>query len=149
MREVDTGETVVVRRPTAVDGKVGARLRLRRTLLGLSQADVGGRCHISPQQVYKYEQGISAMTASRLVQFATVLDVPVKWFFEGIEARPDMPSDLVAMLADAETGEVAMLFHAIEDAAVRQSVIELLRTYTREVAASTAGQLTETDSAAC
>jgi transcriptional regulator with XRE-family HTH domain len=63
--------------PHSVDIHVGQRLRLRRSMLGLSQAG------ITFQQVQTYERGINRMGASRLYEFSKMLSTPVTYFFEG------------------------------------------------------------------
>lgn len=69
----------------AIDRHVGARLRSRRTLLGLSQQQVGERAGITFQQVQKYENGVNRIGASRLYVISGALSVPVGYFFEGLE----------------------------------------------------------------
>jgi transcriptional regulator with XRE-family HTH domain len=66
-----------------LDAYVGARIRMRRGLLGLSQSDLGTALGITFQQVQKYENGTNRVGASRLQQIADILQVPVGWFFEG------------------------------------------------------------------
>jgi transcriptional regulator with XRE-family HTH domain len=78
--------------PDTVDKHVGARLRMRRVELGLSQTDLAVRLGgakengkgLTFQQVQKYEKGTNRMGASRLYQAATVLNTPVSYFFEGL-----------------------------------------------------------------
>ncbi|MDP9128029.1 MAG: helix-turn-helix domain-containing protein, partial [Pseudomonadota bacterium] len=67
--------------PDPVDIHVGARLRLRRNLLGLSQEQLGKATGLTFQQIQKYERGTNRMGASRLFQLAQILDVQVSWFF--------------------------------------------------------------------
>lgn len=70
-----------------VDEQLGHRLRLRRTLLNLTQEQVAKECGISYQQVHKYETGQSKMNTARLTQFGQVLNTPVAWFFDGLDRR--------------------------------------------------------------
>ena len=65
-----------------VDVHVGARLRQRRILLGMSQTAFGNAAGISFQQVQKYENGGNRVSSSRLFEFARILDVPVSHFFK-------------------------------------------------------------------
>ena len=67
-----------------VDVHVGTRIRQRRTLLGMSQTALGKAIGITFQQVQKYEKGGNRLGASRLFEFASVLDVPVEYFFDGM-----------------------------------------------------------------
>lgn len=67
-----------------IDIHVGRQLRLRRTLLGLSQEDLAGTVGLTFQQVQKFERGASRISASRLWAFAAALDVPVQFFFRNM-----------------------------------------------------------------
>ncbi len=73
-----------------VDVHVGARLRLRRTLLGMNQTTVGEAIGLTFQQVQKYENGKNRISASRLYDLSRVLDVPIEHFFD------DMPTAVAA-----------------------------------------------------
>ena len=66
----------------AVDMHVGKRVRLRRTLLGLSQEQLGTELNITFQQVQKYERGANRISASRLWDIGQILDVPINYFFD-------------------------------------------------------------------
>ena len=68
--------------PDPVDIHVGNRLRARRILLGISQEKLADSVDLTFQQVQKYERGTNRISASRLYQFAKILDVPVAYFFE-------------------------------------------------------------------
>lgn len=68
-----------------VDIHVGKHMRQRRTLLGMSQTSLAAAVGLTFQQVQKYERGSNRMGSSRLFEFATILDVPVKYFFEDYE----------------------------------------------------------------
>lgn len=70
--------------PSPVDVYVGSRIRLRRTLLGMSQERLGTALGLTFQQVQKYERGANRVGASRLYDLARVLDVPIAFFFDGM-----------------------------------------------------------------
>lgn len=65
-----------------IDAHVGKRIRLRRTLLGLSQEKLGEALGVTFQQIQKYERGANRVGASRLYDIATALDVPISFFFD-------------------------------------------------------------------
>ncbi len=65
-----------------IDAHVGARVRLRRTLLGMTQTDLGDAIGLSFQQVQKYEIATNRISSSRLYELSRVLDVPIEHFFE-------------------------------------------------------------------
>src|ERR1700748_3815102 len=69
-------------KPNPVDVHVGSRVRLRRTLLGMSQEKLGEAIGLTFQQVQKYERGANRIGASRLFDLSRVLDVPVSFFFD-------------------------------------------------------------------
>ncbi len=75
-----------MRRPNPVDVHVGARVRLRRTLLGMSQEKLGEAIGVSFQQVQKYERGANIIGASRMFDLSRVLDVPIGFFFDEMSA---------------------------------------------------------------
>ena len=84
----------------AIDVQLGHRLKLRRTLLGLTQEQVASACDLSFQQIHKYETGQSKISTRRLIQFSTVLDVPVAWFFEGLDSDDVAPQELESVPLD-------------------------------------------------
>lgn len=71
-------------RAGAVDRHVGARIRERRLMLGLSQQQLAEAIGVTYQQAHKYERGLNRISAGRLYGIAQVLGVPVSWFFDGI-----------------------------------------------------------------
>ena len=71
-------------RAGAADRHVGARIRERRIMLGLSQQQLAGLIGVTYQQAHKYERGLNRISAGRLYDIATVLSVPISWFFEGL-----------------------------------------------------------------
>ena len=65
------------------DFHVGERIRERRAGLGLTQEDLGGTLQISYQQIQKYETGANRISAGRLFEIASALDVGISYFFDG------------------------------------------------------------------
>ena len=115
------------RRPTVIDEQLGRRVRLRRKLLDLSQMALADALGITHQQVQKYENGSSRISASRLFSISTALQTPVSWFFAGLgehEIKPPAPKpDETGMDGNmqSEEGSIALL---VEEASIR-----LLRLY--------------------
>ena len=68
--------------PNPIDVHVGSRIRLRRTLLGMSQERLAEAIGLTFQQVQKYERGANRVGSSRLYDLARVLDVPIAYFFD-------------------------------------------------------------------
>ena len=77
-----------------VDKYVGNRLRKRRSVLGLSQEEIGNRTGITFQQVQKYEKGLNRIAISRLYEFSKILEVTVDWFLEGFEEQKEAANNL-------------------------------------------------------
>src|SRR5437763_11297630 len=70
-----------------VDRHVGARVRERRIMLGLTQQQLADLIGVTYQQAHKYERGINRVSAGRLYEIAQVLSVPVGYFFEGLQEQ--------------------------------------------------------------
>ncbi|MBO0738824.1 MAG: helix-turn-helix transcriptional regulator [Alphaproteobacteria bacterium] len=89
-REPDaTSGAIAARRSTSrtqeIDRHVGARVRERRIMLGLTQQQLADLIGVTYQQAHKYERGINRVSAGRLFEIAQVLSVPVSYFFDGLE----------------------------------------------------------------
>lgn len=125
------------RRPKAgtgmdtVDTRVGGRLRLRRTLLGLSQTELGRRVGLTFQQIQKYEHGTNGIAASRLWQLAEVLDVPVSFFFDDMPdtalRASEPPDPETSPMGRRETLELAKCYYRIKDPHVRRGIFDLVK----------------------
>jgi transcriptional regulator with XRE-family HTH domain len=127
-------------RPNPVDVHVGARVRLRRTLLGMSQEKLGDAIGLTFQQVQKYERGANRIGSSRLFDLSRVLDVPIGFFFD------EMPGDVAARspaqtrgmaedpvsyeldpMAKRETLELVRAYYKITDPHIRKRLFELTK----------------------
>lgn len=123
-----------LRKPSPVDAHVGARIRLRRKLLGMSQQHLAERLGLTFQQVQKYERGVNRVSASKLYETAQVLQAPVTHFFEGLDDEPsakrrsDGEAAVTAFLMTTEGLELATLFPRIPKGRMRHQVLELVRT---------------------
>ncbi len=82
--------------PRPVDAHVGGRVRDRRTLIGMSQTELGKHLDLTFQQIQKSENGMNRITASKLWVISLVLGRPISWFFEGIGERKRKVEDLLA-----------------------------------------------------
>ena len=126
--------------PNPIDVHVGRRLRLRRTLLGMSQERLGELLGLTFQQVQKYERGANRIGSSRLFELGQILDVPVSFFFD------DMPREPGAGRAPAGLGHGAQAYgapglaeqaapfeHDLDDGLPleKRETLELIRAYYR------------------
>ncbi len=82
--------------PRPVDVHVGGRVRARRTLIGMSQMELGNHVGVTFQQIQQNENGMNRIGASRLWQFSLILGQPISWFFEGIGKQKRKGDDLLA-----------------------------------------------------
>jgi transcriptional regulator with XRE-family HTH domain len=115
-------------RPSPIDVHVGSRIRLRRTLLGMSQERLGDQLGLTFQQVQKYERGINRVGASRLFDLARVLDVPISFFFD------DMPDGLAGSAGGGSRRALGMADAQDafgDDTMTRRETLELVRAYYR------------------
>jgi len=118
-------------RPSPIDIHVGGRIRLRRTLMGMSQERLGEALGLTFQQVQKYERGVNRVGASRLFDLSRVLDVSISFFFD------DMPEPIAGVHGNHHTTRVAGGFAEAQDgfgadeALNRRETLELVRAYYR------------------
>jgi transcriptional regulator with XRE-family HTH domain len=132
--------------PNPIDMHVGARLRLRRTLLGLSQEKLGEAIGLTFQQVQKYERGANRIGASRLFDIARVLDVPIGYFFEEMsdDTAKKSPSQLIGRddelepepyekdpMARRETLELVRAYYKISDPQLRRRLFDMTKALAR------------------
>jgi len=126
--------------PNPIDVHVGSRVRLRRTLLGLSQEKLGEAIGLTFQQVQKYERGANRIGASRLWELSAVLDVPVQFFFGEMAAETlAQMSRITAREPAADAGGPA----AAPGPITRPETLELMRAYDRIPIASVRRRLCE------
>jgi len=130
--------------PNPIDIHVGARVRLRRMMIGMSQEKLGESLGLTFQQVQKYEKGANRIGASRLLTIASILDVPIEFLFE------DMPKSVTATLpsgpassksdddvapvmefvASREGLDLNSNFSRIESPAKRKALVDFVKTLT-------------------
>ena len=109
----------------AIDMHVGKRVRLRRTLLGMSQEQLGVTLNLTSQQVQKYESGTNRISASRLWDLSQILDVSIGYFFEDMSSQTKLASPRKANINSKK-----LLDQVIErDPMAKRETLELVRTY--------------------
>lgn len=127
----DTSKT-----PNPIDVHVGSRLKLRRTIMGMSQEKLGEAVGITFQQIQKYEKGLNRIGASRLQQFSETLQMPVSFFFEDLPtskakrensfAEGDSPDFVSDLLSSPDSIQLQKAFVKIKDKKVRKRIIDLV-----------------------
>ena len=125
------------KQPNPVDIHVGKRVRMRRTLMGMSQTKLGDALGLTFQQVQKYENGSNRIGASRLYQISQILAVPVSYFFEEMDqltaiANENAPATGEALprgdlVAKRETLELVRAYYRIVSPRVRRGIVDMIR----------------------
>ncbi len=123
------------RRLQKIDAHVGQRIRLKRTLLGLSQEKLGDLLGLTFQQVQKYERGANRVGAGRLYKISEVLDVPIAFFYDDLPGElrlnrrgmADEPVGYDADLSRREILELARAFARIDNEGVRKRILEVAK----------------------
>ncbi|AFX99506.1 helix-turn-helix family protein [Candidatus Endolissoclinum faulkneri L2] len=125
-----------------IDIHVGRRVRLRRTLLGMSQEKLGEALNITFQQVQKYESGSSRISSSRLWDIAQILDIPVSFFFDDISDdtiahSPHLMKTRLAynkheenttdLMFRHETLELVSAYYSIKNSDLRKHISEMVK----------------------
>jgi transcriptional regulator with XRE-family HTH domain len=118
-----------------VDLHVGAKVRLRRKFLGLSQTDLADAINLTFQQVQKYERGSNRISASKLYEISKYLKTPVAYFFEGYAEgetpdsfhESDSEKFVHGFLMTTEGIELAAAFPRMKSAKHRRKVLDLVR----------------------
>jgi transcriptional regulator with XRE-family HTH domain len=115
--------------PNPIDIHVGARLRMRRLMVGMSQEKLADALGITFQQIQKYEKGANRIGASRLQELARLLSVPPAFFFEDAPsgfAEPAAGGYVVDFLSTSEGLQLNKAFALIRDPRVRRKILELV-----------------------
>lgn len=109
------------------DAHIGARIRDRRLLLGLSQTTLAKALGVGFQQIHKYEAGFNQITCRRLYALSTALGVPVAHFFQGLPESADGASaNAVASQCDRQTIKLVTAYRKIGDRALQKRVLDLV-----------------------
>ena len=125
----------------AVDAFIGAKVRMRRLMLNMSQEALSGKLGVTFQQVQKYEKGQNRISASRLFELAQALGVPVGYFYDGLEEKntrrrvngrkeglqdsPDV-SPLMEFMSSGAGVELNQAFLRIDDDKMRRRLLAMV-----------------------
>jgi transcriptional regulator with XRE-family HTH domain len=121
--------------PNPIDKHVGARVRMRRMMLGMSQEKLGDSLGLTFQQVQKYEKGTNRIGASRLQQISNILQVPVSFFFDGAPSQGQegkglseapSPAYVSDFLATSDGLALTKAFMRIKNSKLRRRVVDLV-----------------------
>lgn len=124
-----------VKTPNPIDKHVGARVRMRRMMLSMSQEKLGNALNLTFQQVQKYEKGTNRIGASRLQQISGILQVPISFFFDGApDATGQRPGNLKETLSPSIVSDFMITsdgqslvksFAKIKSAKLRRRLVDL------------------------
>jgi len=126
------------KKPHPIDVHVGGRVRLRRTMLGMSQDKLADSLGLTFQQIQKYEKGVNRIGSSRVFEISRVLGVPIQFFFDDFDVESGRSygfaetggDDGMAMMDLLNTPEGVQLckhFASIKDPKIRKRVLELVK----------------------
>jgi transcriptional regulator with XRE-family HTH domain len=127
--------------PNPIDQQVGARLRMQRMLVGMSQEKLGEALGVTFQQIQKYEKGSNRVSASTLKQIAQALNVPPSFFLEDATPRSAAPgfaesgsgSYVVEFLSTSEGVELNRSFSSIRDPKIRKAIVDFIVSLARNL----------------
>lgn len=123
--------------PNSIDAYVGSRVRMQRLVRGMSQEKLGEQLGVTFQQVQKYEKGTNRIGASRLQHIASVLGVPVSFFFQqenneqlsldGVGEFANQTNDLSSFMTTKEGLTLNRAFMSISDPKIRRTILALVK----------------------
>ena len=131
------------KKPNPIDAHVGSRVRLRRTMMSMSQEKLGDALGITFQQIQKYEKGTNRIGASRMQQISEALNVPVSFFFQDAPveagsaavtgmAESSSTSYVADFLSSPEGMQLNRAFARITNPAIRRKVVDFVKTLADE-----------------
>ncbi len=116
--------------PNQIDKHIGSRVRARRIMLGMSQEKLADALGLTFQQVQKYEKGVNRIGASRLLHMASILDVNIEFFFEGVPGLRaggfSNDSLMAEFLTRSESDRLVRGFLKLKDDEARRKVADLV-----------------------
>jgi transcriptional regulator with XRE-family HTH domain len=120
-----------------IDIQVGARVRMRRMLIGMSQERLGELLGLTFQQVQKYEKGVNRIGAGRLFEISHILGMHIQDFFEGLSAllpntspgftEPEGAPPVMDFLSTPEGMQLGLAFMKIKDPKARKRILDLVK----------------------
>ena len=129
---------------TSVDEYVGLKLKIRRSAMGITQHELGDMVGVTFQQIQKYEKGANRVGAGRLYEFATILNVPVSYFFDGFNGKNiqhvlsdnkivyDIDENYKSNVPDKEMITLIKFYSRIQDKKTKNGIVNLTKSLSRE-----------------
>lgn len=133
--------------PDPVDVHVGQRLRVRRSLLGLSQEKLAESIGLTFQQIQKYERGMNRISAGRLFQFSKILDVPIAYFYDqfanasktysstsyGMADNDQAGFEAGDLMQNKETLDLVRAYYSIENPEMRKDILKFVKSMANRI----------------
>lgn len=123
--------------PNDIDTLIGQSLRVRRNLVGMTQEELAQAVGLTFQQIQKYELAKNRISASRLYQFAAILDTKIGYFFEKVDEAPkravtglsedQQTFDQTDVMSSKETIDLLRTYYSIQDPVARRNVLKLVK----------------------
>ncbi len=123
------------------DKHVGRKIKLKRSSLGITQGELGDMLGVTFQQIQKYEKGDNRIGAGKLYEISTILNVPVSYFFDGLENNKLNLKDneegssydtTLSNIPEKEVSTLLKFFIKIKDKKIRDSVTELAKSLSKK-----------------
>ena len=125
------------------DEYVGMKIKLKRSSLGITQSELGDLIGVTFQQVQKYEKGANRIGAGKLYEIATILNVPISYFFEGIvndklqstlnDVKENAEYDYNSVdVPEKEITNLLKFFTRIQDKKISSGVVELAKSLSKK-----------------
>ncbi len=120
-----------------MDIHVGQRIKVRRSLLGLSQEKLAEAVGITFQQIQKYERGTNRVSAGRLFDLSKVLEVPVSFFFDQFGNAKTIANGMADndqdgfehddIMTRKETTDLLRVYYSVEDENARKDIMKFIK----------------------
>lgn len=132
-----------------LDILIGRRIRNRRTVLGITQKDLGRIVGVSPQQIQKYETASNRVSCSTLYAFSKQLNAPINYFFENNKETSelsvnedqesfDLQSQINEQVNEKEILKLVSFYKSIKDKNLRKKIYDLIETMSINIKSSEA-----------
>src|ERR1700752_1801014 len=119
------------RSATHVDKELGGKIRIRRTEIKMSQAELGAKLNVSFQQIQKYEKGINRVSVNRLTQIAEALGVPVMFFY-GDKSKAEGEVETLLALDAHFSLRLLRAYATVKSRNVQRRFVDLMETIAQE-----------------
>jgi transcriptional regulator with XRE-family HTH domain len=111
---------------TNVDKNIGRKIYELRLSQGRTRQDLGAEIGVTHQQLQKYENGVNRISAGRLYEVATILNVPVSFFYQDIQPNISIVAAERQRLCVEVMRDFQKIVHPDQQEAVRHVIKALI-----------------------